>query len=138
MTENDVTEKGMKRGVRDSDIFLLFLTNSMLSRPFCLKEIEWALKMKKPIIVSLNQSERQARANPRPQDPRLTEAPFARARRCAPPHTRNRSCSNRRNASSPLTSGDGGETSARATKMARGARDGSSARTLSAPIQSRS
>ena len=58
MAENDVTEKGMKRGIRDSDVFLLFLTNSMLSRPFCLKEIRWALQMKKPIIIVVERENR--------------------------------------------------------------------------------
>ena len=33
MTQDDVTEQGMKKGVKNSDVFLLFLTNSMLSRP---------------------------------------------------------------------------------------------------------
>ena len=33
MTQANLTEKGMKEGVEDSDVFVLFLTNSMLSRP---------------------------------------------------------------------------------------------------------
>ena len=30
---DNLTEEGMKQGVEDSDVFVLFLTNSMLSRP---------------------------------------------------------------------------------------------------------
>ena len=33
MTQDNLTEEGMKQGVEDSDVFVLFLTNSMLSRP---------------------------------------------------------------------------------------------------------
>ena len=33
MAQENLTEEGMKQGVKDSDIFVLFLTNSMLSRP---------------------------------------------------------------------------------------------------------
>ena len=51
MDAKDLTEEGMKAGVRDSEVFLMFLTNSLLSRPFCLKELEWALDFKKPIVI---------------------------------------------------------------------------------------
>ena len=51
MSQDDLTENGMQRGVRDSDIFVLFLTNATLSRPWCLKEIGWALEMGKKIII---------------------------------------------------------------------------------------
>ena len=47
----DLTEKGMRQGVWDSDVFCIFLTNSMLSRDFCLKEISWALEFAKPILI---------------------------------------------------------------------------------------
>ena len=32
MNQKDLTEQGMRQGVKDSDIFILFLTNSVLSR----------------------------------------------------------------------------------------------------------
>ena len=51
MSQRDLTERGMRQGIFDSDIFIIFLTNSMLSRPFCLKEIGWALDAKKPILI---------------------------------------------------------------------------------------
>ena len=51
MNQEDLTEKGMRQGVYDSDLFVLFLTNSMLSRPFCLKEIGWAIEFKKAIVM---------------------------------------------------------------------------------------
>ena len=38
MNAEDLTENGMRQGVKDSDVFLLFLTNSALSRTFCLRE----------------------------------------------------------------------------------------------------
>ena len=41
----------MRQGVRDSDVFLLMLSNSVLSRNFCRKEIMWALEFGKPIII---------------------------------------------------------------------------------------
>merc|ERR1712023_41652 len=51
MDAEDLSEEGMKAGVRDSEVFLMFLTNSLLSRPFCLKEIGWALDFDKPIVI---------------------------------------------------------------------------------------
>eukprot|EP00808_Paulinella_micropora_P022579 g1158.t1 len=38
-------------GVAGCDVFILFLTNGVLSRPYCLKEIMWALEFGKPFIV---------------------------------------------------------------------------------------
>jgi serine/threonine protein kinase/HEAT repeat protein len=43
MSQLNITEEGMKQGVFDSDVFILVLTNSVLSRKFCLKELSWAL-----------------------------------------------------------------------------------------------
>ena len=52
MDAEDLTEEGNESGfVRDSEVFLMFLTNSLLSRPFCLKEIGWALDFDKPIVI---------------------------------------------------------------------------------------
>ena len=51
MNQRDLTARGMRQGIFDSDIFIIFLTNSMLSRPFCLLEIGWALEAKKPILI---------------------------------------------------------------------------------------
>ena len=42
MNEDDLTEAGMRQGIYDSEIFVYFLTNSALSREFCLKELAWA------------------------------------------------------------------------------------------------
>ena len=61
MTQKNLTEEGMQQGVEDSDVFLLFLTNSMLSRPWCLKEIGWALQAKKPIITIVEEGKLCAR-----------------------------------------------------------------------------
>ena len=45
MNAEDLTEKGMRQGGWDSDVFLLFLTNAVLSRTYCLKEITWYVLM---------------------------------------------------------------------------------------------
>jgi hypothetical protein len=58
MTQRDLTEQGMRQGVYDSDVFVLFLTNCVLSRSFCLKEIQWALDFCKPILVVAETEER--------------------------------------------------------------------------------
>ena len=58
MNQTDLTEEGMRRGVYDSDVFILFLTNSYLSRKFCLAEITYALEFDKPIIIVSEQEER--------------------------------------------------------------------------------
>ena len=41
MNQPDLTEQGMMQGVYDSDVFILFLTSSVLSRKYCQKEIGW-------------------------------------------------------------------------------------------------
>jgi hypothetical protein len=58
MNQTDLTEEGMRRGVYDSDVFILFLTNSYLSRPFCLAEVTFALEFGKPIIIITEEEER--------------------------------------------------------------------------------
>ena len=58
MNQIDLTEEGMRRGVYDSDVFILFLTNSYLSRRFCLAEITYALEFDKPIIIVSEQEGR--------------------------------------------------------------------------------
>ena len=45
MNTSELTESAMRQGVADSDVFVLFLTNSALSRMYCLKEISWALEV---------------------------------------------------------------------------------------------
>ena len=50
MTANNLTTEGMRQGVKDSDVLLVFLTNSTLSRRFCLLEIQWAIEFGKPIM----------------------------------------------------------------------------------------
>ena len=37
--------------VSKSNALIVFLTNSYLSRPFCLKELGWAIEFDKPILV---------------------------------------------------------------------------------------
>ena len=49
--KGEITEGAMRQGVKDSDALIVFLTNSYLSRPFCLKELGWAIEFDKPILV---------------------------------------------------------------------------------------
>jgi hypothetical protein len=58
MNQIDITTAAMKQGVLDSDVFVLFLTNAVLTRPFCLKEIGWALDANKPIVIVAEEEER--------------------------------------------------------------------------------
>ena len=58
MNQDDLTEAGMCQGVYDSDVFVLFLTNSVLSRKFCQKELAWAITFEKPIFVVCEEEER--------------------------------------------------------------------------------
>ena len=58
MNQVDITSAAMKQGVLDSEVFILFLTNAVLTRPFCLKEIGWALEAKKPIVIVAEEEER--------------------------------------------------------------------------------
>eukprot|EP00808_Paulinella_micropora_P030475 g68739.t1 len=51
MDAPDLSEEGMQQGVADCDIFILMLTNAVLSRTYCLKEIFWALGFGKPFII---------------------------------------------------------------------------------------
>ena len=60
MNQEDLTERGMEQGVVDSDVFVLFLTNKVLSRPYCLKEIGWALDHNKPIVLLVEEDTRFA------------------------------------------------------------------------------
>ena len=46
----DVTSKGMKEGVALSEVFLLFLSNDVLTRPFVQYELSEALRLHKKIL----------------------------------------------------------------------------------------
>ena len=48
---NTPSEEGMLDGVARSSVFLLFLTNDIFTRAFCLIEIRHALKLGKPFIL---------------------------------------------------------------------------------------
>ena len=49
--KGEITEGAMRQGVKDSEAFIVCLTNSYLSRPCCLKELGWAIEFEKPILV---------------------------------------------------------------------------------------
>lgn len=46
-----ITVDGMKEGIENSAVFILFLTKGVLTRPFVQFEIRTALRAKKPFIV---------------------------------------------------------------------------------------
>ena len=48
---NNPTAEGMMDGVARSAVFVLFLTNEIFTRPFCLKEIREATRLEKPFIM---------------------------------------------------------------------------------------
>ena len=48
----------MRAGVANADTFLLLLTSNVLTRPFCIKEFEWALAANKPIVILVEEEER--------------------------------------------------------------------------------
>ena len=58
MNQLDLTLEGMRQGVYDSDVFIILLTNSYLSRPFCVAELEFALEFGKPIIIIVEEETR--------------------------------------------------------------------------------
>ena len=47
----EITQDAMQRGVKDSQAVIVFLTNSYLSRPACLFELERAIAFEKPIVI---------------------------------------------------------------------------------------
>ena len=65
MFEEDLTEQGMKTGVEQSDVFLLVLTSNVLTRPYCRKELTWALDLNKPIFL-LREEESMSMPRPSP------------------------------------------------------------------------
>eukprot|EP00940_MAST-03C_sp_MAST-3C-sp2_P003506 g3506.t1 len=59
-TGTDVTLEGMKRGVRQSAIYVIYLTKSCLTRPFVRLELLEAVKAKKPILALYEEDRRRA------------------------------------------------------------------------------
>ena len=49
--EQLATDEGMHEGVRDSLNFILYMTEEVLKRRFCIQEIKWAIQYKKNIII---------------------------------------------------------------------------------------
>ena len=48
---SSITKESMQAGVASSHVFLLFLSEGVLTRPFCLFEIETALSMSKKVML---------------------------------------------------------------------------------------
>ena len=51
---NERDESAMENGVINSNIFLMIVSEIYFTRPFCIKEIEWAVKYKKPIVIVID------------------------------------------------------------------------------------
>lgn len=49
--ESDVTAQGMKNGIQRSDVMVVCLTTHYLTRSWCLKELKWAIKYKKCVLI---------------------------------------------------------------------------------------
>eukprot|EP01045_Picozoa_sp_COSAG04_P000845 COSAG04_NODE_24_length_37684_cov_50.391060_11_plen_2361_part_00 len=58
MYQKDVTLDGMLAGVRASAVFILVLSKRVLAQWFCHQEIQAAIKLKKPIIIVLEEDQR--------------------------------------------------------------------------------
>jgi hypothetical protein len=58
MDANDLSTQGMMDGVKNSDIFLLFYTVGYFERPYCLLELDEAIKQKKKIVLMYEERER--------------------------------------------------------------------------------
>ena len=58
MTQNKISLDGMRQGIYDSDVFVLFLTNSFMSRWYCRAELATAIEFEKPILVVYEEEER--------------------------------------------------------------------------------
>lgn len=59
----DPSVDGMRAGVRDNQYFVLYLTEGVLLREFCRKEIRWAMHYKKKIVLLWKQDGNGAEAS---------------------------------------------------------------------------
>eukprot|EP00516_Mucochytrium_quahogii_P000226 CAMPEP_0203762150 /NCGR_PEP_ID=MMETSP0098-20131031/15094_1 /ASSEMBLY_ACC=CAM_ASM_000208 /TAXON_ID=96639 /ORGANISM=" , Strain NY0313808BC1" /LENGTH=1387 /DNA_ID=CAMNT_0050656443 /DNA_START=685 /DNA_END=4848 /DNA_ORIENTATION=+ len=55
---DDVTEDGMRAGICSSQNFIMVLTKTALFRPFCIKELLWALKAQKTVLCIIEEDAR--------------------------------------------------------------------------------
>ena len=58
MRQQDITLEGMKKGVRDSRIFLLFLTKRVLASWYCQQEMLEAIRLNKKVQIVLEEEPR--------------------------------------------------------------------------------
>ena len=56
----EITESGMKEGVQKSKALIVLLTSGMMGRPFCQKEMKWALEFDLDIIGVAEQDPRRS------------------------------------------------------------------------------
>ena len=43
----------MKKGIEESDVYMLMLTENVLTRPFVLMELKHAIELEKPILLMM-------------------------------------------------------------------------------------
>jgi hypothetical protein len=58
MDATDLSVAGMEEGVRASGTVMVFITDGIFEREFCIKEIEWAKQNNKPIVAMYERDER--------------------------------------------------------------------------------
>ena len=63
MQADDLTEHGMRVGVRQSRNILMFLSAGLMSRPFCQKEQRWGIKYDCKFVGIIEKDERHGRAD---------------------------------------------------------------------------
>lgn len=86
MHQETLTLEGMRQGVRDSSVFILILTEHVLSSAFCQEEMKEALRCNKPIQLVLEEDERFGAFDVRKwQESRLRARVFEWAGREVPP-----------------------------------------------------
>ena len=56
---NDLTKEGMLKGIEEASAFVLFLSEGVLTRPYCQLEIRHALALKKPMVLLHGEREQE-------------------------------------------------------------------------------
>ena len=46
-----ITKEGMRKGIREAAVFILFLSEGVLKRPYCQFEIREAISLEKPMVL---------------------------------------------------------------------------------------
>ena len=63
MAAEDLTEQGMESGVSQSRNVLIFLSDGLMSRPFCIKEQRWGIKYNCNFVGVVETDERHGKGD---------------------------------------------------------------------------